>query len=480
MNENEYPFHFDFTYLNFYNSISKDVLDKLMPRPYKCNYYIFLNTSIVKIDDDNYLYAVRIICQDGKSFKNDQKYIKPGNSEECVPKRQDIGINFPWNRWHLPQLESTDSTIFVYGNHKNNNLEILPLREGLYNNDKYGYEKSDIRIMKMDGTIYMHTSNLDSMYMFDIVNEQNKKFIKMKKIRTYPDNEDKNIPILSVRLEKTKVITFIKWYYKYYDDFEENDKKEKGGVLLWGYEGFRPIMHWIRFDNYVIDGLGSHLSGLEDDKQIFATNYGITPMFSFGTPHIKLHNEKYGDFLLGVGHIKIHNDTEKYKYIDGSNIDTFRKNLHKDMRDKYGDRYIEHYGTGPYPDECTGYIYMMYFYIMYDKQGEFYNSMKLSDSFLPILLDERKKLFDDDNDYKFSLIFPMGITSIDTNKIIVTCGYGDFYSVALEFDTKNVINKCTYDVRNLDMREYSYWILAKYNDRSYLSRSFKKITTIIQ
>jgi hypothetical protein len=98
--------------------------------------------------------------------------------------------------------------------------------------------------------------------------------------------------------------------------------------------------------------------------------------------------------------------------------------------------------------------------------------MYISDSYLPLSLDNRELT----DDYKFSTIFPMGIEKLGDTKIIITCGYGDFYSVSLEFDTSILIPAFfRHNIKQLDMRHFNYWIIASKNNKAYLSRSFKRI-----
>lgn len=491
----EFPFHFDFEYLNFEKLVGDDIRELYMPS----DFHHFFNTSVVKLYNDTYLYAVRML----KYMNLFNSEFKPGNSPECEPPI-DSGINFVWNRWG-PQRYIVDSTIFLIGNHKKGQLDIapIPIRE---------MQLSDVRLGKIDNIIYLHDGVLERKYRIEIVDD-GFRIVEIDRRETRDTSEsevEKNRQIISMKSGRGMEAPWpyvLDGFYKNYklpditipepdmtksdpygigSDFNSNDK---GGVSIRNM-GRHPrffSQKWIRFENYVIDGKGSYDTNLDKDKTDFGDNYGITPLFSFSTPHIYYSNESYNDALIGVGHLKIHSDITKYPYISGSNIDKFRKHLYRDMKGKYGDRYIRHYGTQPFPN-CGGYIYMLYFYILYDKtyddDGSIrYNSMKLSDGFLPISLDDRSndKLYPWDEDYKFSLIFPMGLAYLDDNKerILVTAGYGDFYPVALEFDTKNIVDMCEHDVKNMNMKEYNYWILAKYKNKSYISGSFNNILETI-
>ncbi|ARF09810.1 hypothetical protein Indivirus_3_59 [Indivirus ILV1] len=458
----EYNFHFDFKYLDFYNNERKNAL--------------FYNTSIVKNKDNEYIYVVQRI-----EFNEKTDIIIPGNLLECkqMTNGDRPGINFMWNQWNKFSDVAKGYTDFYKGNHKNGNLE----RFSSFNNTDM--MTGDFRITKLNNIIFIHDSSIQNhLYL------QNNSIIKFFNFKNI-DKKGKNRQILSMDKDH---IMYLDWIYqqintgsKSIEPIDEFDKLfglyepiyEKGGVLIKigdfsNWNMFRD--HWIRFDKFIIDGKGSHLTDKKEDIEIFGSNYGIIPLFSFSTPHINYQSKQYGNFLLGVGHIKIHSDDSKYKYTEGSNIQEFRKNLYHDMKEKYGNKYVKHFGSSSPPD-CQGYIYMMYFYILYTMPGEgdLYNAMMISDAYLPISLDEHKKLFEYDNDYKFSLIFPMGLEKIDDKTIIITAGYGDFYSVALEFDLECVIAKCKHDIKNMDMSKYKYYILAQYNNKSYLSRSFKKI-----
>lgn len=90
--------------------------------------------------------------------------------------------------------------------------------------------------------------------------------------------------------------------------------------------------------------------------------------------------------------------------------------------------------------------------------------MKLSDTYLPLLLDQNI------TEYKFSLIFPNGLERSDNDNIVVTGGDGDYYSVILEFNLKDVIDRCIHDVQNMDMQKYDYYIIANKDSRSYIGK----------
>jgi len=210
--------------------------------------------------------------------------------------------------------------------------------------------------------------------------------------------------------------------------------------------------------------------------------------------------------MIGCGHTKISNT---HDYLPESNIQKFKEQTHKEMRKLFGDKYKAHYGTGYNPEilknyykeqeensdeesseeedseeedsdelkkifkeqdknHCYGFIYLLYFYILYkdENTGEYH--MKLSDSYLPVNLSDKEN-----NKYKFSLVFPMGIADCGED-ILVSCGEGDFYSILLKFKIKNIIDACRHDLREINMDNYKFKYLVKKNNsfetQDYLSK----------
>lgn len=92
----------------------------------------------------------------------------------------------------------------------------------------------------------------------------------------------------------------------------------------------------------------------------------------------------------------------------------------------------------------------------------------ICDAYLPINLD----IIDN---YKFSLVFPIGLVKDTENKIIVTCGEGDYYSIALEFNINDVQNDCKYDAQNLNMNIYIYYFIAQKNNKLHIHSNLKYI-----
>lgn len=178
-------------------------------------------------------------------------------------------------------------------------------------------------------------------------------------------------------------------------------------------------------------------------------------LFSFSTPilTIKHHDLEY---KLTVGHSKIHADSYYNLYRYG-NAEDFRDKLYETYQRLFGDSYKAHFGSSFSKNHfCDGYIYLLYFCIFVNIDGT--NKCLISDSYLPI--DQGN-----DNQYKFSLVFPMGL-SLENNKLMVSCGEGDYYTLLLKFDLDEVINSCVHDANRIDPSKYNFHLLSNSDSRS--------------
>lgn len=504
--------NFTYTYLDFYKIVTHAKFEEIIELSKDISYqtaYRFYNTSIVKIYDNVYLYAVRISWQIIRRM-DDSFMIIPGNDKAC--NNIEHGKNFWWNHWGQGDI-SGEGTIFFVGNHKENNMKLVQIdyiprvklsfydKEEISAANKYIFHEADLRVLKKNNQLYLHDSG--PSYLYKLMYDSQTNILKI---------QYHNFPIIKNKGDKNRAFTFINEgepsknneYIEYNDtyvkDLSDKDKKVNRIVkftldrpilelINWYYfqagvrfdilytnmtdHGFyddRIIYRYIKYDKFIISGQGSDDSKDDNDKQMYGANYGIMPAFSFTTPHLDLDIAPYGKVQLGVGHIKIHTDDLKYPYLQNSNIQIFRDNLYADYKKVFGDRYIRHKGSSKAPD-CKGYIYMIYFYFLYDNNQK----MKLSDSFLPLNLNPKIPDSENDKDYKFSLVFPMGLEKFDSDNIIVTCGEGDFYSIALEFKLSEVINLCKYDVANLDLSKYNYYILATKNNKTYIRKRLQPI-----
>ena len=141
--------------------------------------------------------------------------------------------------------------------------------------------------------------------------------------------------------------------------------------------------------------------------------------FSFGTPFIRLTNGK----LLGVGHIKMLADSNIYEY-KSKYVAKIQSNI-KNYMDSLNE-YKQH------TVNCViGYNYFSYFILFDETQQTFF----ISDFFL---------CSNENNQYKFSLIFTTGIFKIG-NDIYISSGDGDYYSNVLVFNESVVLQNCKHD-----------------------------------
>lgn len=451
----------------------------------------FFNPSIVHLINNLYLVCFRIISSTtyntNEHKKKETRKFKPGNNSKCLNiKKYDEGENYWWNHWG--SLVNGEGALFLgdiyFHLYDYSNKTFLLLKP----KDKFGKvidvlnnTCGDFRLTKIDNKIYLHDSCLKYIAVVELIfSDGNNAIIIDEKIRSYKYKENtKNVQLLD--------FTSINGDH----DFRYLDWFDRIGLKISDHK-YNSV--YIKYDKYKIDGNGSHIPGtlskpknmeenldaynkqldkikkefdnIENDKAFFGTNYGIIPLFSFSTPVIR-----YENMIIGVGHTKIHSDDVRYKYATGSHINKFRHNLHNEMRTYFGNNYIRHFGTN-YAPYCNGYIYMMYFYLLDDKM----NTMKLSNSFLPIILDDTRQLMDKyDNYYKFSLIFPSGIARLGDDKIIITAGEGDYYPVELEFTINDVIKLCNHDIRNMDMKNYEYKIITKYDNKIYVDARLNSI-----
>lgn len=329
-----------------------------------------------------------------------------------------------------------------------------------------------MRITLIDDKIYIYNDSLSTIeHVINIIHSDDEIILETVNISIAPGlRYGKNFVLTDVIPVRSKTslrcnIQYLDWFYaegvkcaidvwnrldpKYtigiddedYDEDEE-DEDEEGDVRK-----------NIPSNPLFFRGIGSYM----DNKDDGSNNWGITPLMSFGTPLVK-----YNDLYIGVGHLKIHSNSETYPYIPGSNIDNFRQYIYSYMEEQYGDRYITHFGTYMEDDQCQGYMYLIYFYVLtysYEFTGPLakikkWKTMHLSDGYLP-LSNKTIRDKDYDRDYKFSLYFPMGLV-LDGKTLTVSAGYGDYYSCFLEYNVDDVVTKCRHDVNHLNFNDYQY------------------------
>jgi hypothetical protein len=422
---------------------------------------------------------------------NEIKKPIPGNTKKCtndIPK----GINFMWGNWALSGLMNKDLDKKIIGQHTiivKKNIEtnkFIHIQISTYHKIQllFNITRWDLHISKLDDKIKKiygdkYISFLDGdmriTKILYIVNDNiTKKENIFFKFCIY-DAELKNIFIFGKTRQENEI-----------------DIKEKLTIENEYGRNFTPIVNLFgdliflnKFDNiglcinkyniekhsksdiyikYKNPNKTIHFKGSCDHKKEKSAinnddiNYMITPAFSFGTP-VVYHNEK----IYGVGHIKIHNNEKDYIYIKDSNIDMFRKKISANMGKISDNIYIPHYGTETkiYPDECQGFIYMMYFYC-FDKNNFFINNtnntynvtFKISNAYLPI---------NPQKENLFSLVFPIGAYDNDNNEMVITCGEGDFYNTEMKISFDEIDKLCIHDISDIDMNDYKYQYMINGN-----------------
>jgi hypothetical protein len=417
---------------------------------------------------NNYIIVARLI------YFEQSTEIVPGNRKDSAFEK---GENFWWIDWSNPKLKS--GTLYFICDHQFNNMRLLDTRGGA--SIPEFIESSDLRIMNNEmGDIYIYNPKRLNKYDITPIIA-----VKVKKITDdYVEFED---PGLIARIYHVKpgnnyaMIKINDQYYLYLDWFtggevkytQFNWKAELEDRLQQSYNRFHTnavnkkyiINRGFKMNN-PIDG-----DAIVDKSNI---NFDVMPLFSFGTPHVKYDNK-----FIGVGHIKIYTD-ESNKYKKDSNIDIFRKNLYKDFTQTYHEKYIRHDAynsqSGMFGGQSKGYNYLMYFYYVILDDDNVITEMKISDSFLPVYLANDQIDTSDRNDknYKFSLIFPMGVT-LNGKNLLISAGYGDFYSVLMTMNIDEVINLCKYDISNIDLNKYEYKIIATDNKHIWIDNSLSKI-----
>lgn len=351
----------------------------------------FCNTSICEYDQDKLILAVRIL------YSIDSTEIVPGNDKNS---KYEKGTNFWWTDWSNPNFSGY--TLFFISDINFKSIEmLLPM--------KMAYDpmflKSDVRLLKCKKTnrmfAYNPKYNLLALPFTIIHNKENNiyliSFNNNIKINNFNIINNGSYTSIEVSDEKSRSYFYLDWFY------EKGIKYTSITSKLLVEDIFvkdKVAEKYYEIDNkHMIVGDGSFIGqiGKITDKHI---NYGITPLFSFGTPNIMY--EKDGTkYFIGVGHTKIHTDNDLYKYKEGSNISLFRENLYKDFKEKFNDKYIRHDAYNSNVKIRKGYTYLMYFYYYKIDNNNTIIDFKVSDSYLPINLNHGYK-------YVFSLIFPMG------------------------------------------------------------------------
>ena len=399
------------------------------------------NIASCKLNDTQEIYCIRYLGTIYAYFEDeiipgnfsnlDINFIKTKISEEKL-KITKIGKNFFWNSWNDNLI---DNTIFFVGSYSDGKFNIdtkiepfiIHNKIALTNLNEGKIKYNDIRLFNNNNKIYCYDSLITSIYEIGIINNKiqinfsfdktkdNKLYIKNKlcsKCDNTKDDEncfikqfDKNWSLINVT---DKTFEFLNWFENNYVTITLIDK----------ITGSCYKKNIIKMNKDIIDGLGND----------------IMPMFSFGTPILKLDNNDSNILYTGIcaGHTKIIN-SKKY---NNKNIDLFLENKKNLLNNN--SNYIEH----------NSYIYLCYF-IKIIKYKDTSYKMFISDSFL--FVDMKKE-------YIFSICFPMGLFE-KNNNIILSYGYGDYYNCLLDFNKTDLLNNIIHDVELFDYDKYNYHII---------------------
>ena len=421
---------------------------------------LYNNTSFVKINGQQLYIAKFFYCLDN---------CKPGNDEKCSPTPKNIGFRYPWNHWNN-WIWGGD--IFFLGDYETKKFKRIE-RENIGDVLK---RDSDYRLFKDDkGTIYCYGSSLQNIVDIDI----SKKIIPnlnnhQRRVGYKGLYSGKNLPLVEYKIEdETHVhLLILDWFYSDGVYAYERKSNEEIPKSIFSNTMATTRKNLIPYNiDKGFDGEGSFYNGKSEAIEKYGRNYGKLPMFSFGSNFINIANkiEGYKNVRISVAHSKIHSSEEKYPYKEGSNVGIFRKNIYNDMRNRYEDKYIEHYGSGEAPN-CIGFIYLMYFILLFEKEdGSF--EMKLGNSYLPLNLDGEHK-----DKYKFSLIFATGIQQ-ENEDIIITAGEGDMYSILLKFSIETIIKDCEHDVKDMDMEKYLFKVIGYKNKKSIVGNRLSEVVS---
>lgn len=376
---------------------------------------------------NGYLLSVRVVYH-----TNPGEELVPGNRSASKFEK---GKNFWWQDFSSPNFSG--GTVYF---HADANLEkfifMAPMN---YNALTENIMRHDIRLIGNNNIVTFSppSSIIASKLKVNDLNSSLSLGLITFSDPLYNRKPGNNYGAIHIDMDQ-KRYSYIDWFYKKGVRFT----KINGSIIHHDYLAYHD-------ENYPLLGTGSTL----EDGQNAGSNSGIMPLFSLGSSHLKLDDQTY----LGVGHTKIHVDEDLYTYRPGSNIDRFRRELAKELKTHYGDRYIRHDAYNSSLDKSQGYHYLMYFYTFKLDDDNKPIEMKISDSFLPI---DVKAAGNPDN-YVFSLVFPMGIAPKfgDDKTVLVSAGIGDYYAAILELPIDFLMASCRHDVQNLDLNSYEYKLM---------------------
>ncbi len=350
----------------------------------------------------------------------------------------------------MKSIGLVDNTVFFVGHYKDGKIHInkkikpyvifnkIAEENEPHNKNKYMY--NDVRLCNAHGTIYCYDGRITSIYQIRVIDDN-------IYIPTTWDEIDNEPIYKKMSFYHKDNICSVKGSGKYFKSFDKNWSLVD--VVGDGDDRVIEFLNWYR-DEYVTNILYDGKSCVENKiiemKKDLIKGIGDDdfPLFSFGTPFYKLENKNDNIVYDGiaVGHTKIRTIIE----YNNPNINKFLDDMY-DALLPYGKKYIEHFN----------FLYLCYFIrlqkIKNNDNVEY--KMHISDSYL--FLNKNKKYEDQ---YKFSIFFPMGII-VENDNVLVSAGEGDYYNCMLEFDLDSVLENTKHDVEYFDKSKYEFK-LVKY------------------
>ena len=408
-------------YYSFFNKVLK-------PYNYIKNQDGF-NMSSCNIDENNIMFCVRYLAPIQAYF--DEPFI-PGNYSEnkSYCKKQypnvDYGENFFWNSWLSTLI---DNTIFFTGTYKNNKIIINKDIEPLVIKDKRALTKiefnlkfTDIRLINLNNKVFCHDALISSIFEIKIINNKISAYFSLQEKDYFKYGLEFYNKICNNSIEHSTVndiaktpydkdwslvdiinnkFFFLNWFEKSYltCSLVNLNKKECEKINI------------IKMNNDVIHGLGND----------------YLPMFSFGSPCLRIVNKKNDKVYIGAGHIKI---IFSYNYKNQKILDFIEK--------VKSIKHVQH----------VSYIYTMYLFKFSIVDNKF--KFEISDSLLLMNNNNLK--------YKFSINFPMGLFT-SNNKINITYGYGDYYNMIASFDIDEYLKLCIHDISTFKYDNFNFLLI---------------------
>jgi len=313
------------------------------------------------------------------------------------------------------------STQLFIGNHETNEFHVCKL---LCDNICLNSLGDDDRLIRIGKHIFLHSTSCYQCFKVKInVNECTAKIKLISSLNIFnqisSNLRGKNYGIVSLSENDLIVLDGINFGVLIYHRFIGQSYQTKG------------ISYTYQFQ-YVND----HRYCTPANKHIDTCGSLVQPLFSMGPS--KLITIKDKQYILCAGHIKLlfHFDQSN------ENMKTFIDSVQKKFEKIYGDTYVPHYE----------YMYLLCFYLFELDSNKNITKSLISRAILPV--------FDNFNlPYNFSLFFPMGLEVTDNN-VIVSGGYGDYYSTVIQFRLDHVIDICKCDMHDFDIDTYEFCLYS--------------------